>query len=65
MASKDITARWSFHRIWIAGKKLLVKRALGTVLGYELFHQDVVDMLYDMAGRDRQNAIYVFLITAS
>ena len=29
MASNGITARRSFHRIWIAGKKLLVKRAPG------------------------------------
>ena len=29
MASNGITARRSFHRIWIAGKKSLVKRALG------------------------------------
>ena len=27
MASNGITARRSFHRIWIAGKKPLVKRA--------------------------------------
>ena len=27
MASNEITARQSFHRIWIAGKKSLVKRA--------------------------------------
>ena len=27
VASNGITARWSFHRIWIAGKKSLVKRA--------------------------------------
>ena len=27
MASNRITARRSFHRIWIAGKKSLVKRA--------------------------------------
>ena len=29
MASDGITARRSFHRIWIAGKKSLVKRAQG------------------------------------
>ena len=29
MASKGITARWGFHRIWIAGKKSLEKRAPG------------------------------------
>ena len=29
MASNGITARRSFHRIWIAGKKSLVKRAPG------------------------------------
>ena len=29
MASNGITARLSFYRIWIAGKKLLVKRAPG------------------------------------
>ena len=29
MASNRITARQSFHRIWIAGKKSLVKRATG------------------------------------
>ena len=38
MASNGITARRSFHRIWIAGKKTLVKRAPGmnTVL-YEAY----------------------------
>ena len=29
MASNGIAARRSFHRIWIAGKKSLVKRAPG------------------------------------
>ena len=29
MASNGIMARPSFHRIWIAGKKTLVKRASG------------------------------------
>ena len=29
MATNEITARQSFHRIWIAGKKSLVKRAPG------------------------------------
>ena len=32
MASNRITARRSFHRIWIAGKKSLVKRAPGSDL---------------------------------
>ena len=32
MASNGITARWSCHRIWIAGKKSLVKRAPGPIL---------------------------------
>ena len=31
MASSGITARRSFHRIWIAGKKTLVKRAPGPI----------------------------------
>ena len=30
MASNGVMARRSFHRIWIAGKKPLVKRAPGT-----------------------------------
>ena len=29
MASNGITARWSFHRVWIAGKISCVKRAPG------------------------------------
>ena len=37
MASNGITARRSFHRIWIAGKKSLVKRAPGHIY-YEQNH---------------------------
>ena len=36
MASNGITARRSFHRIWIAGKKSLVKRAPGHGLSHVL-----------------------------
>ena len=34
MAGNRITARWSFHRIWIAGKKSLGKRAPGLLVTY-------------------------------
>ena len=48
MASNGITARRNFHRIWIAGKKSLVKRAPGPILQmiYELITHFVAIYLY-------------------
>ena len=45
MASNGITARLNFHRIWIAGKKSLVKRAPGNtfIKGQSLGPKNVID----------------------
>ena len=47
MARNGITARRSFYRIWIAGKKSLVKRAQGQTTSYTAFNPFRVMIYYN------------------